>query len=142
MALGWLTVLKTVPWGEVIGNAPKLADGARRLWKAVKDDEAPAAEAPAAPSVPPAGAAPEAPDALQAIEAFAARVARAESSAEELRRQMVASSELLQALAEQNAQLVQRTEALRVRLARLAAAAGVLGAGLTAVVAWLALRGG
>ena len=29
MAIGWLTILKTVPWTEVISNAPKVADGAK-----------------------------------------------------------------------------------------------------------------
>ena len=31
MAIAWLTVLKMVPWGEVINNAPKVADGAKKL---------------------------------------------------------------------------------------------------------------
>jgi len=132
MALGWLTVLKTVPWGEVIGNAPKIADGARKLWSAVarKEAEAPAAGAGPAPA--------SGPDAVAALEA---RLARAEADAAELRGQMVASSALIQALAEQNAQLVQRVEALRVRLAWLAGAAGVLGVAVAAAAAWMLLRG-
>jgi hypothetical protein len=28
MAIAWLAVLKSVPWSEVISNAPKVADGA------------------------------------------------------------------------------------------------------------------
>ena len=35
MAIGWLTILKSVPWTEVIKNAPKVAEGARKLWNAV-----------------------------------------------------------------------------------------------------------
>jgi len=35
MALSWLSVLKAVPWTEVISNAPKVAEGARKLWKSV-----------------------------------------------------------------------------------------------------------
>jgi hypothetical protein len=35
MAIGWLTVLKMVPWGEVIENAPKVAIGAKKLWDKV-----------------------------------------------------------------------------------------------------------
>lgn len=34
MAIGWLTILKSVPWAEVISNAPKVAEGARKLWNA------------------------------------------------------------------------------------------------------------
>ena len=35
MAIGWLSVLKSVPWEEVISNAPKVAEGAKKLWKSV-----------------------------------------------------------------------------------------------------------
>ena len=35
MAAGWVTVLQMVPWGEVIKNAPKVADGAVKLWSSV-----------------------------------------------------------------------------------------------------------
>lgn len=35
MAAGWLTVLKMVPWGDVIENAPKVAQGAKKLWSSV-----------------------------------------------------------------------------------------------------------
>ena len=31
MAIPWLTVLQAVPWGDVIRNAPKVADGAKKL---------------------------------------------------------------------------------------------------------------
>jgi len=44
MAIGWLTVLSHVPWTEVINNAPKVAEGAKKLWKSVsgKSAETPA----------------------------------------------------------------------------------------------------
>ena len=35
MAIPWLSVLKMVPWSEVISNAPKVAEGAKKLWTAV-----------------------------------------------------------------------------------------------------------
>ena len=35
MAIGWLTVLQSVPWAEVVSNAPKVAAGAKKLWSAV-----------------------------------------------------------------------------------------------------------
>jgi len=35
VAIPWMWVLKTVPWSEVIANAPKLVDGARKLWSNV-----------------------------------------------------------------------------------------------------------
>ena len=48
MAL-WLHVLKTVPWTQVIKNAPVVADGARKLWQAVGNK--PAAPAPTEPTI-------------------------------------------------------------------------------------------
>jgi hypothetical protein len=35
MAIGWLSVLQLVPWGEVISNAPKVAESAKKLWQVV-----------------------------------------------------------------------------------------------------------
>jgi hypothetical protein len=32
MAIGWLAVLQLVPWSDVISNAPKIAEGAKKLW--------------------------------------------------------------------------------------------------------------
>ena len=32
MGISWMTVLAAVPWTEVIKNAPKVAEGARKLW--------------------------------------------------------------------------------------------------------------
>jgi uncharacterized coiled-coil protein SlyX len=122
----WFTVLKAVPWSEVIRNAPKLADGAKRLWNAVATTSPP--EIPAAdekkPSLPP--------DA-RAIAELEARVASAEAAMSELRTQMLASSELIQGLAEQNTQLIKRIETNRVHVLWLAAA--------TAVVAIVAAAG-
>ena len=33
MAIGWLTILQSVPWTEVIKNAPKVAEGAIEALK-------------------------------------------------------------------------------------------------------------
>ncbi len=105
MAIGWLAVLQMVPWADVISNSPKVADGAKKLWKAVGKKSL-------AQGLPPdAGDAP-----LQA------RIAALEAATDELHQQMLASSELLKTLAEQNAQLIQRIELSRVRLWLLAAA--------------------
>ena len=32
MAIPWLTVLQSVPWSDVVRNAPKVAAGAKKLW--------------------------------------------------------------------------------------------------------------
>src|SRR5262245_33393504 len=62
-----LTVLQNVPWSDVIKNAPKVADGARKLWQSV-GKKAPPAEA--APTSTPVTTAPEA-SALAALESRA-----------------------------------------------------------------------
>ena len=36
-----ITVLANIPWGQVIDNAPKVADGAARLWGAVTGSRKP-----------------------------------------------------------------------------------------------------
>ncbi len=125
MAIGWFTVLKNVPWTTVISNAPVVADGARKLWKTVAnkrashESDAEAASATDQQATPPA--ANQAP--------LDARLGELSQSVDRLEQQMLASSELINALAEQNAQLVERVESNRVRtlwLTRLAAFAAVL----------------
>lgn len=115
----WFTVLKAVPWSEVIRNAPKLADGAKRLWNAVATSSPP--EIPAVheekPSLPP--------DA-RAIAELEARVASAEAAMSELRTQMLASSEIIRGLAEQNTQLIKRIQTNRMHVLWLAAAVAVV----------------
>lgn len=128
MALGWLMILQSVPWSEVIANAPKLADGAKKLWNAV-------AGKPALPKQPtsdrPAAVSPASP----ALAALEARTVALEAAVSDLHGQMFASSELIKALAEQNALLVKRVEANRVRMLWLTAATGLLAIAL--IAAWL-----
>lgn len=119
MAIPWLAVLQSVPWSEVIGNAPKLADGARKLWSTVGGSGV-AQEAPVAQ------AGQEASPAAQAVVALQARALALEAAVNDLHGQMLASSELIKALAEQNAQLVARLETLRGRLLWLGATGAML----------------
>lgn len=80
MAIGWLTVLKLVPWGEVVKNAPAVADGAKKLWDSVGRKPPPVAPtAPALDADTPPGA------------ALQARLAEAEASIAALHEQMQAS---------------------------------------------------
>ncbi len=127
MAIGWLAVLQMVPWSDVIKNAPKVADGAKKLWNAVgKKTPAPGTLSDAGTGTP---LSPEA----QTAAALQARVLALETAVQELHEQMLASSELIKALAEQNTQLIQRAEVNRVRLLALA--------GVTALVAVIAIAG-
>ena len=119
MAIGWLTVLQSVPWTEVISNAPKLAEGAKKLWNK-------AASNPAPQEAPEPAAAPTASPESQAIAALEVRAKAMEASLADLHGQLLASSELIKALADQNAQLVARVEANRVRVLWLSVATGVI----------------
>jgi hypothetical protein len=123
MAIGWMTVLKLVPWGEVIKNAPVVADGAKKLWDSVGRKPAPTETTAAA------GAGTDlAPTAADTAPALQARLAEAEASVTQLHEQMQASSELIKALAEQNAELVRRVEMHRVRMGWLIGLLVVFGA--------------
>jgi len=126
MAVGWLMVLQSVPWSDVIKNAPKLAEGAKKLWDAVAGHPAQPAAAKSQPA-----ASPDTPN-LAVLEA---RTLALEAAVSDLHSQMFASSELIKALAEQNTQLVQRIEANRVRVVWLSAAVAVLA--IVAIAAWL-----
>lgn len=122
MAIGWMTILQNVPWSDVIRNAPKVADGARKLWRKVggKGGEGePGTDVADAPVDLP----------------VEAQLARLQSQVDALHSQMLASSEVIQSLAEQNAQLIARIEVNRRRLLWLAAGNAI--ALLLALAAWL-----
>jgi len=76
MAIGWFAVLQMVPWVDVIKNAPKVANEAKKLWNTI-------AKKPPLTSV------------------------------SELQDQLLASSELIKKLADQNAQLIKQAEVNR-----------------------------
>jgi len=126
MAMGWIAVLQMVPWSDVIKNAPKVAEGAKKLWHAVgkKPPPDPLPDAGRSASLSPEG---------QAMAALQAHVLALETATRDLHEQMLASSELIKALAEQNTQLIRRAEVSRMRL--------LLLAGVTAVVALVAVIG-
>lgn len=123
MAIGWLTALKIVPWGEVIEAAPALVSSARKF---LNRSQQPPFEAA------PAGAALERESPLVQLQA---RVDRLEAGAARLAEQQQASAALIENLAEQNAQLVAAIGLLRKRLAAALLGVGVLTLALGAV-AW------
>ncbi len=96
MAIGWLSILKAVPWTDVVSNAPKVADGAKKLWESVARKKAPT------------GTSPSATDDTASPAGQEARIAELAGDVDRLQREMLASSQLLNSLAEQNAQLVRR----------------------------------
>jgi hypothetical protein len=114
-----MAVLGLVPWGEVIKNAPAVADGARKLWDSVGKKPA-AATVPEAEVVDMPATSPDA--------ALRAQLAEAEASIDALNEQMQASSTLIKALAEQNTELIRRVETNRLRVLWLAGLVLVFGA--------------
>ena len=133
MAIGWLAVLQMVPWGDVISNAPKVAEGAKKLWKTVgkRSTEDELSSDMIAP--------PLKPDA-QSMGRLQARLVALENTTRELHQQMLDSSELIKTLAEQNAQLVQRIELARVRFLILTGAVTVIFIATAAGLAWAFYR--
>jgi len=126
MAAGWWTVLKTVPWSDVISAAPQVATGARRLWDTVNRKSG---------AVDPAtGLSPEM--ATQEDDIIGLLIARSEQNDAELndlRNQMRSASELIANLADQNAQLIAKIDVQRQKITWFGVTAGL--SALLAVVA-------
>ncbi len=133
MAIGWLTVLQSVPWSEVVRNAPKVAAGAKKLWGSVgnKDGDGVdhAADLEAQSRQPPEHL---------TLGNLQSQIATLQSVAGELQQRLTESTGLITALAEQNAQLIQRIEAMRKRTARFGAALVLVGVASGAAL-WLGL---
>jgi hypothetical protein len=111
MAIPWLVVLSNIPWREVIVNAPKVADEAKKLWTNLNDPEAKNKPTTRKSAEEPLFVKEE-----QAVDALAHKITGLEHSVADLHQQMVESSMLIKALADQNEQLVKHIEINRSRL--------------------------
>jgi len=109
MPIPWLVVLQSVPWTEVIKNAPKVADGAKKLWNSVRGKSS-------ADINPDGRSDATALTDAESIDRLKARIQTMETAIEDLHDQMLASSELIKTLAEQNTQLVSHIEVNSRRL--------------------------
>jgi hypothetical protein len=128
-----LTVLSNIPWGQVVENAAKVADGAARLWNSVTSFSKSAASPSQindSPSTKPASE----------EELLRLRVQALEETVRNLREQIQASSEVIKALADQNTQFVNRIELNRLRLQRFIVAPVSSGSLLFAAVTYILLR--
>src|SRR5256885_10092504 len=105
MAISWITALKLVPWGDVIEATPQVVKAAKNLLRKKDAAQELDAQQPAAvePLAPPRSAGEQA---LQLIQAQDARIVQLEQSQRQ-------SLELIEKLAEQNAQIVATVGALR-----------------------------
>lgn len=105
MAISLLTAVKIIPWGEVLSAAPAIVKGADKLWQsitkrksAIPDGETGAGAAAGASRAP-----------------VDVRLDALEFQVTELRKEAIASSELIRNLAEQNVRLVEAVGNLLVR---------------------------
>jgi hypothetical protein len=128
-----LTVLSNIPWGQVVDNAPKVAEGAAKLWSSVsgfrsKKTGRSEADTPAGTTLP------------SDTDVLRARIQSLEEAVGSLQEQMQASSELIKALADQNTQLVQRIELNRAHTQRVGIALTLLVIALAGTVVFLVQR--
>ncbi|UCV00579.1 hypothetical protein [Acidovorax radicis] len=131
MAAGWVAALKLVPWGTVIEATPQILQAARKLLGATSKTTA-AGSAAGSLDAPSADAATSVTTQLQQLHE---RVVRLEQEQQD-------SAVLIQALAEQNAQIVQAVETLRHRNQRLVVAMGVVAVCCLGLLAWALTRPG
>lgn len=122
MAINLITAFKIIPWVDVLSNAPAIAQGAEKLWGTLTRKKAPRREGAADRN----GALPD------SLAGLNARMEAMESLNAELQKEVQLSTELIKSLAQQNAQLVQVVDVLRVRTRLLMGFCGVLG--LVAVI--------
>jgi len=109
---GWITAFKVLPWSDIIAAAPAVVKGARRLWFAVRKQDAPV---------------------ITELQPEAAQRAL-EAKVEELRQELAAASELVTELAEQNSRLVEAVAILRVRTRALLVISVILALAVTGLV--------
>ncbi|MDR0217226.1 MAG: hypothetical protein LBJ15_24910 [Comamonas sp.] len=124
----WIAALKLVPWGEVIKATPQVMKAAQSMLKKkdaqeeTREQEARAQQASQNLS-PPASASEQA---LRLIQQQEERIAQLEQSQRQ-------SLEIIEKLAEQNAQIVATVGALRIGAQRLAWTCGALGISLVSL---------
>lgn len=128
-----LKVLAYIPWGQVVQNAPQIAEGAAKLWGTVaggREKTQPAETATDSIATKP----------RLEPESLSTHIQELEVTIKNLQDQMEDSSELLKALADQNTQLVNRVELHRIRLNRIGIAAIVGGLVLFAAIIYLLMQ--
>ena len=118
----WISALKLVPWGEVIKATPQVVKAAQSLLKkkeaqAEANEHSASAQQEAQHLSPPTSAGEQA---LLLLQQQELRIAQLEQSQRQ-------SLEIIEKLAQQNAQVVATVGALRIGAQRLAWACGVLG---------------
>ena len=127
----WIAALKLVPWGEVIKATPQVMKAAQSMLKkkdAQEEAREQAAHAQQASHLSPPASASE--QALRLIQQQEERIAQLEQSQRQ-------SLEIIEKLAEQNAQIVATVGALRIGAQRLAWTCGALGISLVSLAVYV-----
>lgn len=122
MAISWVSALKLVPWSDVIQAAPTVLKAAKGLMKKSPEQEL----EDAAQAAFPASAESQTP-AANAGELALQKVAQLEARIQQLEAAQRASNQVLEKMAEQQAQIVKTVGLLRTGATRLAWACGALG---------------
>ena len=122
MAISWVSALKLVPWGDVIQAAPTVLKAAKGLMKKSPEQEL----EDAAQAAFPASAESQTP-AANAGELALQKVAQLEARIQQLEAAQRASNQVLEKMAEQQAQIVKTVGLLRTGATRVAWACGALG---------------
>ena len=119
MAMRWLVSFKSISWRKVLSAAPSIADGARRYWSSVTEKGSlfPKRPVPAEEQV-------YSPD--PSISAIEKQMQALELRTAQLGEEIILSSGLIDKLAEQQSQLVQAVDILRVRTRALLWVCGLL----------------
>ena len=117
MAIGWLTLFKAIPWIEVVRQAPEIAENAKKLWGT-------AARNPPKTELEVRS---EYVSGDEEISWLKERLTAIEADNSNLHNQMLKSSELIEAFAEQNTQLIKRIELNHKRILKLAVFTIVIG---------------
>lgn len=128
MAAGWVAALKLVPWGTVIEATPQILQAARKLLGTTSKTTA-------------AGSL-DAPSADAATSSVTTQLQQLHKRVVRLEQEQQDSAVLIQALAEQNAQIVQAVETLRHRNQRLVVAVGVVAVCCLGLLAWTLTKPG
>ena len=121
MAISWVSALKLVPWGDVIQAAPTVLKAAKGLMMKSPEQEL----EDAAQAAFPASAESQTP-AANAGELALQKVAQLEARIQQLEAAQRASNQVLEKMAEQQAQIVKTVGLLRTGATRLAWACGIL----------------
>jgi len=134
MALGPIvTVLSNIPWASVIEGAPKIADGATRLWNSIANRN------PKPVEIETVEAESDANRKLTSLDLapLVLRTHALETSADEFRVALLDATKLINELAQQNTALVERIELNRKRIHR--QMVGILGVAVFLIAATIYL---